>query len=300
MDLKDGKRSRDLLSLFSLPEDVKLAEIFPSAGRIFGYLKGTRLAKVPISSVLGDQHAALLGHGCTEKGMIKNTYGTGCFLLCNTGEECIIPTERGLISTFAYQLGDDQPPKYALEAPIAGAGSTLEWIKNKLGLIKDVREIDDLSPRSSHRVKFVPALSGLLAPYWDADCRGAFLGLTLNTDRSQLLRAVIDAIAFSNRRAIELIQEHVPIKQPLTVDGGLTNSRIMMQTQSDALGLRLARPLMSEVTAFGAARAAAYTLGEYDWASGREDDSEVYHPEMSLEQEYQDWLEALEMVCKLR
>lgn len=233
--------------------------------------------------------------------MIKNTYGTGCFLLCNTGEECIIPTERGLISTFAYQLGIDQPPKYALEAPIAGAGSALEWVKDKLGLIRDVKEIDaDISPHPSTRVKFVPALSGLLAPDWDPDCRGAFLGLTLNTDRSQLLKAMIDAIAFSNRRTIELIQTHVPIKEPLTVDGGLTNSRVMMQTQSDVLGLRLVRPLMSEATALGAARAAAYTLGEHDWASDREEELETYHPRMSLEQEYQDWLEAVRMICKLK
>ncbi|PJF17716.1 hypothetical protein PSACC_02481 [Paramicrosporidium saccamoebae] len=256
LNLQSLQWDQELLDCYKLPPSVSscLPSVKPSVAD-FGVLGDTCLQGVPVSAALGDQHAALLGRGCTEVGQVKNTYGTGCFLLCNVGTKPIL-TDDGLVSTVAYHLGAS--PVYALEAPIASAGSSIEWLKSKLGMLVDSKEI----------VVFVPALAGLLSPEWDPDVSGALLGMRLSTGKGEIIKSVLEAISFSNKQVLDLMGGHVgtTIKE-LIVDGGLTNSRAMMQTQADALGIPVVRPYFKEATVFGAAKAAAIGIGMDQWPS---------------------------------
>lgn len=239
-----------------LPEIKSSSEVY-GHGRKQGLLIDT-----PIAGILGDQQAATFGQVCFSPGMAKNTYGTGNFLLINTGEE-IVRSDNGLLTTVAYQIGD-QKPKYALEGSVAVTGSLVQWIRDNLGLIKDAAEVEDLALKveSSGGCYVVPAFSGLFAPYWKDDARGAIVGLTRFHNKHHIARAVLEATAYQSTELIEAMNQdaEVPLKE-LRVDGGMTVNETLMQFQADMLGVPVIRPQVIETTALGAAYAAGIAVG---------------------------------------
>ena len=242
-----------------LPRIRRSSEVY-GLGHEDGPLPG-----VPVAAALGDQHAALVGQGCFEPGSSKSTYGTGGFLLCNTGEE-IVRSEHGLLSTVAYQLADG-PPCYALEGSVAVAGSLIQWLRDLLELIRDVGEVEALaaSVPDSGGAYVVPAFSGLFAPRWRPDARGVIAGLTAYTCKAHLVRAALEATCFQTREVVEAMRADTghPIDE-LTVDGGMVANSLLMQLQADTLQVPLSAPAVTETTALGAAFAAGLALGVWD------------------------------------
>ncbi|MCH8612097.1 glycerol kinase GlpK [Arsenicicoccus dermatophilus] len=242
-----------------LPEIRSSSEVY-GTGREGGFLVG-----VPIAGILGDQQAATFGQACFEVGMAKNTYGTGCFMLMNTGEE-IIHSQNGLLTTVCYQIGD-RKPVYALEGSIAVAGSLVQWVRDNLGLIKDAAQIETLAKgvEDNGGAYFVPAFSGLFAPYWKDDARGALVGLTRYVNKGHIARAVIESTAFQTREVSEAMAADAKDKgielTELKVDGGMTANETLMQFQADQLGVPVIRPKVAETTALGAAYAAGIAVG---------------------------------------
>jgi len=218
---------------------------------------------VPIAGVLGDQHAATFGQACLAPGEAKNTYGTGNFLLRNTGTEPV-RSEHGLLTTLAYAL-EGQPPVYALEGSIAVTGSLVQWLRDNLGLIRDAGEIEVLarSVDDNGGAYFVPAFSGLFAPHWRPDARGAIVGLTRYVNRGHLARAVLEATAFQTREVVEAMDADCGGRTltELKVDGGMVGNELLMQFQADQLGVPVVRPRVAETTALGAAYAAGLAVG---------------------------------------
>jgi len=222
------------------------------------------LAGVPITCSLGDQHAALLGQGCLEEYTVKSTYGTGCFILMNTGAKPM-PSTHGLLTTIGYQLGNSSAPIYALEGAVATAGRGVQWLRDGLKIIKTAPDINALagSVEDTGGVTFVPAFSGLLAPHWRPDARAALLGMSLYTTDAHIARAVLEGVAMQAvdvKRAM-LLDAGSHDFADVKVDGGLTQSDLMMQIQADLLGKPLIRAKMAEATAFGAAFAAGLAVG---------------------------------------
>ena len=250
----------ELCDMLSIPMKA-LPEIVPSIGRVYGEctLFGS---SIPVCGILGDQQAALFGQACFESGEAKCTYGTGCFMLENTGEKLCL-SKHGLISTVAYQIGGEKPV-YALEGSIAVAGSLVQWVRDNLKLVKNARELDELAMSVSDcgGVYIVPAFAGLFAPYWRSDARGVIAGLTGYADRRHLCRAVLEATAFQAYDIFEAMAKDSGISlSSLKVDGGLTNSSPLMAFQSDLLGIPVIRPKVIETTALGAAYAAGLSIG---------------------------------------
>ena len=231
-----------------LPEIKSSSEVY-GFGRATGLLNGT-----PIAGILGDQQAATFGQACFEKGMAKNTYGTGCFMLMNTGTTPV-PSKNGLLTTVCYQIGD-QPAVYALEGSIAVAGSLVQWLRDNLGLIANSRDIEELaaSVKDNGGAYFVPAFSGLFAPYWRSDARGAIVGLTRYVNKGHIARAVEESTAFQSAEVLDAMNADagVPLKE-LKVDGGMTHDDLVMQFQADLCGVDVVRPKVIETTALGAA-----------------------------------------------
>jgi glycerol kinase len=227
------------------------------------------LSGVPIAGILGDQQAATFGQACLSPGEAKNTYGTGNFVLLNTGTEKVM-SRNGLLTTVCYKIGSNDTV-YALEGSIAVTGSLVQWVRDNLGLISTAAEIEELarSVDDNGGAYFVPAFSGLFAPYWRSDARGAIVGLTRFVNRGHLARAVLEATAFQTREVIDAMNADsgVPLKS-LKVDGGMVVNELLMQFQADILGVPVIRPVVSETTALGAAYAAGLAVGF--WAS--EDD----------------------------
>jgi glycerol kinase len=259
MNLRTLEWDETLLGLFGLPRSM-LPTIRPSSG-VFGE---ARLGGdvVPIAAVLGDQQAALFGQSCFEAGNAKNTYGTGCFLLLNTGASPVM-SHAGLLTTLAYQL-DGAPPVYALEGSIAVAGALVQWLRDNLGIIHTSEEIEALAYTVADNggVYFVPAFSGLFAPYWRADARGVIAGLTRYVTRGHLARAVLEATAWQTREVADAMREDCGLKlTELRVDGGMVRDDLLMQIQADALGVPVIRPQVAETTALGAAFAAGLATG---------------------------------------
>lgn len=250
----------DLLAAFDIPRAM-LPQI-RSSSENFGDCKMPAIAGVPIAGILGDQQAALVGQTCFHPGEVKNTYGTGCFLLMNTGER-VVPSTCGLLSTVAYKLGA-QPAHYALEGSIAITGALVQWLRDSLGLIQQSGEIESLARTVADNggVYFVPAFSGLYAPHWKETARGVIAGLTRFANKGHLARAVLEATAFQTREVLEAMEKDSGISlTSLRVDGGMVGNDLLMQFQADILNREVARPVIRETTALGAAYAAGLAVG---------------------------------------
>ena len=262
MNLQTLDWDADLLATFGIPTAM-LPEIRPSSGR-FGVAKQTVLQGVAIGGILGDQQAALVGQTCFSPGEAKNTYGTGCFLLMNVGQRPV-PSKHGLLTTVAYQIGD-QPAVYALEGSIAITGALVQWVRDNLGLIGKSSEIEALaiSVTDNGGVYFVPAFSGLYAPYWKDSARGVIAGLTRFANKGHLARAVLEATAFQTREVLEAMEKDSGIAlDSLRTDGGMVENNLLMQFQADILNRPVVRPTIKETTALGAAYAAGLAVGFY-------------------------------------
>ncbi|CAN9498027.1 unnamed protein product [Ophioblennius macclurei] len=255
----------ELCRYFDVPMEI-LPDV-RSSSEIYGCMKCGSLAGVPISGCLGDQSAALVGQTCLQEGQAKNTYGTGCFLLMNTGTKPVL-SEHGLLTTVAYKLGKDAPACYALEGSVAIAGAMVQWLKDNMGIVKSSSEIESLAAEAgtSYGCYFVPAFSGLYAPYWEPSARGIICGLTQFTNKSHLAFAALEAVCFQTREILDAMNQDsgVPLKQ-LQVDGGMTANRLLMQLQADILCMPVVRPPMSETTSLGAAMAAGAAKGVDVW-----------------------------------
>ena len=262
MDLDTLDWDDDLLDTFDIPRAM-MPEIH-SSSCLFGEIKTTSLAGVPIGGMLGDQHAALVGQTCFAPGQLKNTYGTGCFLLMNTGEKKVL-SQNGLLTTVAYRFGS-QPAVYALEGSIAITGALVQWVRDNLGLINTSSEIETLARTVADNggVYCVPAFSGLYAPYWKDSARGVIVGLTRYANRGHIARAVLEATAFQTREVVEAMEADsgIPLEQ-LRTDGGMVANDLLMQFQADMLNRPVIRPAMRETTALGAAYAAGLACGVY-------------------------------------
>jgi glycerol kinase len=259
MDLATLNWSPELLDFFNIP-----AELLPricSSSEPYGTCSGL-LDGVPVAGILGDQQAATFGQVAFEAGSSKNTYGTGNFLLFNTGTE-IVHSKNGLITTVAYRLGTE-PARYALEGSIAVTGSLIQWLRDNLGIISSAAEVEELarSVDDNGGVYFVPAFSGLFAPYWRPDARGVIVGLTRYANRAHIARAALEAVAFQTREVLDAINADtgVPLTE-LKVDGGMVGNDLLMQFQADLLGVPVIRPQIAETTALGAAFAAGLAVG---------------------------------------
>ena len=251
-----------LLDLFDIPAAM-LPEIRSSSGD-FGEAKVSCLRGVPICAMLGDQHAALVGQTCFAPGQAKNTYGTGCFLLMNTGEKKV-RSQHGLLTTVAYRFGT-QPAVYALEGSIAITGALVQWVRDNLGLIRTSEEIETLarSVEDNGGVYIVPAFSGLYAPYWKDNARGVIAGLTRYANKGHIARAVLEATAFQTREVVDAMEADSGISlDQLRTDGGMVMNDLLMQFQADLLDRHVVRPAMRETTALGAAYAAGLACGVY-------------------------------------
>ncbi len=262
MDLRALRWSDDICETMGIPAAL-LPEIVPSSARVA--LGIDELDGVPISGILGDQHAALFGQTCFDPGSAKNTYGTGCFMLLNTGEE-VIASKSGLLTTVAYRIGDEHPV-YALEGSIAVTGSLVQWLRDNLGLITGSEEVETLARtvEDNGDVYFVPAFSGLFAPYWRSDARGVIVGLTRFANKGHIARAALEATAFQTREVLEAMRTDSGVAlTELRVDGGMVHNELLMEFQADILGVPVIRPFVAETTALGAAYAAGLAEGVWD------------------------------------
>jgi glycerol kinase len=259
MDLKTLDWDDEILRILNIPRTL-LPEI-RSSSEVYGSAKGG-LGGVPVAGDLGDQQAALFGQTCYQTGEAKNTYGTGCFMLMNTGEKPVL-SRNGLLTTLGYKLGD-KPAVYALEGSIAIAGALVQWLRDNLGLIEKSADVETLanSVENSGGIYFVPAFSGLFAPYWRSDARGAIVGMTRYINKVHIARAVLEATAFQTREVLEAMQKDSGIKlTALKVDGGMVFNELLMQFQADMLNVPVIRPKVAETTALGAAYAAGLAVG---------------------------------------
>jgi glycerol kinase len=266
MNIEKLEWDEDLLSAMGIPGHALPDIVSSSSSTAFGTtLKtGPFKAAVPIGGALGDQQAALFGQTCFDPGEAKNTYGTGCFFLMNTGEKPEF-SDQGLLTTPAYRI-ENKKPCYALEGSVAYAGALVQWARDNLGLISSAGEIEELAARAEDNggVYFVPAFSGLFAPYWRPDARGIIAGLTRFADKTHIARAVLEACAFQTMdivRAIEKESGRDRCLKHLKVDGGMVENRLLMQFQADILNVEVIRPQVAETTALGAAYAAGLATG---------------------------------------
>jgi glycerol kinase len=299
MNLKTLSWDPLLLEFFDVPENLlpKLC----SSSEIYGEMKEGPLKGIPIAGCLGDQQAALLGQKCFDRGEAKCTFGTGAFMLFNTGKEPVVST-HGLITTVAFQLGKDA--YYALEGSMAVAGSSLRWLRDNLRLINSMEEVSELAEHvpDTGGVYFVTAFSGLFAPYWRDDARGTMIGLTTYTTKYHLARATLESMSFQSRAILESMNQDagVPLKV-LKVDGGVSNSNVAMQIQADLLGIQVERPAMRETTALGTAIAAGLAVGVWksvhDLDNVNVDNVSRFEPHLAQDQReerYEVWKKAVE------
>jgi glycerol kinase len=261
MDLKTLSWRQDILDIFGVPASM-LPEI-RSSSEVYGVAEtNSLLREVQIAGILGDQQAATFGQAAFDQGEAKNTYGTGNFLIFNTDTE-IVHSKNGLLTTLGYKLGDE-PAHYALEGSIAVTGSLVQWLRDNLGLIGSAAEIETLANtvEDNGGVYFVPAFSGLFAPYWRSDARGALVGLTRYVNKGHIARAALEATAFQTREVLDAVNADsgVPLTE-LKVDGGMIANNLLMQFQADILGVPVVRPVVAETTALGAAYAAGLAVG---------------------------------------
>ncbi len=264
MNLETLEWDDELLGIFGIPKGM-LPKIVPSSDpETWGATspEGPFGASIPVCGDLGDQQAALVGQTCFSPGEAKNTYGTGCFMLLNTGIE-IVPSKSGLLTTVGYKFGS-QPAVYALEGSIAITGALVQWLRDNLGIIQSAPEIEELAKtvEDNGGIYFVPAFSGLFAPYWRSDARGAIVGMTRYVNKGHIARATLEASAYQTREVLDAMQQDSGVKlQSLKVDGGMVANQMLMQFQADILGVPVVRPVVAETTALGAAYAAGLAVG---------------------------------------
>eukprot|EP00730_Choanoeca_flexa_P000602 TRINITY_DN10263_c0_g3_i1.p1 TRINITY_DN10263_c0_g3~~TRINITY_DN10263_c0_g3_i1.p1 ORF type:complete len:581 (+),score=87.55 TRINITY_DN10263_c0_g3_i1:1-1743(+) len=264
MDIETRQWSPKMLDFFGIPAQ-SLPRIASSA-EVYGRVRSGVLRGVPIASCLGDQQAALVGQRCLTPGMAKNTYGTGCFLLYNTGNKPNF-SRHGLLTTVGFQLGPEAPCFYALEGAVAVAGQGVRWLRDNLDIIDKAADVETLAASvPSDGVYFVPAFSGLLAPEWRQDARGTIVGLNHSSTKAHIARAMLEAVCFQTRQLVEaMAKDSGSVLQQLHVDGGMTANKLMMQMQADLLGVDVVRPANAESTSWGAALAAGTAVGEWQW-----------------------------------
>lgn len=259
-NIHDLKWDEELMELLDIPMSM-MPEV-KSSSEVYGHTKTTIFAhEVPISGIAGDQQAALFGQMCIEPGSIKNTYGTGCFVMLNTGKKPVM-SKNNLLTTIAWKIGDQVV--YALEGSIYVGGSVVQWLRDGLGFITSSSEIEDLASTvpDSGGVYFVPALTGLAAPYWDQYARGTIIGITRGTTRAHIARAALDGIAFQTYDIAQAMAKDMNASlTELKVDGGASRNNLLMQSQADILGIKVVRPRITEITALGAAYLAGLAVG---------------------------------------
>ena len=275
----------DLLSAFEIPRPM-LPSIRSSSER-YGVARAEPIQGVPIAGILGDQQAALVGQTCFRAGEAKNTYGTGCFLLLNTGES-VVRSSSGLLTTVAYRIGNEAP-RYALEGSVAITGALVQWVRDNLGLIQKSADIETLaqSVPDNGGVYFVPAFSGLYAPHWNDGARGTIIGLTRFANRGHIARAALEATAFQTSEVLQAMEKDSGVRlDTLRVDGGMTDNDLLMQCQADIINRDVVRPTIKETTALGAAFAAGLAIGVFrdaDDLRSRWIESRRWHPRMEDE-----------------
>lgn len=287
-----------LCKIFDIPESI-LPKI-RSSSEIYGCVTQSAIQGIPISGCLGDQQAALVGQTCFQIGQAKCTYGTGCFLLYNTGT-AIVHSTHGLLTTVGYQLGKNKPPVYALEGSIAVAGVAMQWLRDNLQILKDVKDSAKISEdiEDIGEVVFVPAFSGLYAPYWRKDARSVICGLSEETKSGHVIKAALEAVTFQVRDILQAMALDCgfPLSK-LLVDGGMTANNLLMQMQADNCGIPVVRPLMAETTALGAAMAAGHARGVEVWDLDHISPvpSDIFTPSISSDQrdiKYAQWKKAI-------
>jgi len=297
MDLKTLDWDEEILHILDIPRSM-LPEIH-SSSEVYGSAKGG-LGGLPVAGDLGDQQAALFGQTCYQAGEAKNTYGTGCFMLLNTGEKPVL-SKNGLLTTLGYKIGE-KPAVYALEGSIAITGALVQWLRDNLGLIEKSADVEMLagSVEDNGGIYFVPAFSGLFTPYWRPDARGAILGMTRYINKGHIARAVLEATAFQTREVLDAMEKDSGVKlTALKVDGGMVFNELLMQFQSDILNVPVIRPKVAETTALGAAYAAGLAVGfwkDYDELRANWGMDKQWKPSMSLEKRqtlYSGWKKAV-------
>ncbi|GAU91018.1 hypothetical protein RvY_03354-2 [Ramazzottius varieornatus] len=302
MDLRSLQWSEKLLDFFDIPRAV--LPVIHSSSQLYGATVGTAFAGKPIAGVLGDQMASMLGHGCITPGTAKNTYGTGCFLLANIGEEVKF-SKCGLLTTVAYQLGPGAKPVYALEGSVAIAGAVITWLQQNLTIIQKAEDADELANtvQDNGGIYFVPAFSGLYAPYWDTEARGTICGLTEYVDKAHFVRAALESTAFQSCQILDAIQKDSGMQLTrLQADGGMSASNLLMQFQADMAGIPVCVPKMLEITSLGVAIAAAKAVNFVDFLQEGQpiiagNVRQTYVPRITIEErmsKYSFWLEAVE------
>lgn len=298
LNLKTLDWDEELLAAFEVPRAM-LPQV-RSSSEVYGEARLPAISGVGVAGILGDQQAALVGQACFAPGEVKNTYGTGCFLLMNTGER-VVPSKFGLLTTVAYKLGKSAAC-YALEGSVAIAGALVQWVRDNLGLIEKSPEIEALARtvKDNGGIYFVPAFSGLYAPYWKENARGVIAGLTRYANKGHLARAVIEATAFQTREVVEAMEKDSQIAlKSLRVDGGMVGNELLMQFQSDILNREVVRPVIQETTALGAAYAAGLAVGFFsgleelraNWAVDQK--WEPHFAEAEREELYRQWKKAV-------
>jgi len=298
MNLRTLDWDPELLEIFEVPRGI-LPEI-RSSSEVYGAARLPVIEGVPVAGAVGDQQAALLGQTCFEPGEVKNTYGTGCFLLMNVGER-IVASQSGLLTTVAYKIGS-AATCYAMEGSVAIAGALVQWLRDNLGLIGSSAEVEALARtvKDNGGVYIVPAFSGLYAPYWKATARGVIAGLTRYANKGHIARAALEATAFQTREVVEAMERDAGTRlRTLRVDGGMVANELLMQFQADILNREVVRPAILETTALGACYAAGLAVGYFkDLAELREKWSvdQTWRPgmeEASREEEYRLWKKAV-------
>lgn len=298
MNLETLNWDDEILKLMGIPRSM-LPEIKSSSEK-YGEIAGGALAGIPVAGDLGDQQAALFGQTCFSPGEAKNTYGTGCFMLLNTGEKAV-PSKNGLLTTLGYKIGD-QPAVYALEGSIAITGALVQWLRDNLRMFDYSKHVEDYaaSVPDAGGMYIVPAFSGLYAPYWKSDARGVFVGLTRFITRAHIARAALEATAYQTREVLDAMNQDsgVPLTA-LKVDGGMVYNNLLMQFQADILGVPVVRPTVAETTSLGAAYAAGLAVGFWEkvedlranWGKDKE-----WEPKMDAAQRdelYKGWKKAV-------
>jgi glycerol kinase len=297
MDLGTLNWDDEILSILGIPRSM-LPEIRPSS-QVYAEAVGS-LAGVPVSGILGDQQAAMFGQACYAPGEAKNTYGTGCFMLMNTGT-APVPSKHGLLTTLCYQVGD-QEAVYALEGSIAITGALVQWLRDNLGLIQTAPEVEALANtvEDNGGIYFVPAFSGLFAPYWRSDARGAIVGMTRYINKGHIARAVLEATAYQTREVLDAMRQDSGVDlSMLKVDGGMVFNELLMQFQADILDVPVIRPKIAETTALGAAYAAGLATGyweDFDELKSNWGQDKAWYPLMEAERReslFRGWKKAI-------